>query len=73
MHDDESTDADGFSVVPAFVSHTQTHTYKNQVEQDVLACIYLPINIIGEDIYYLTDLYVAEKGLSWKQCVELHR
>jgi hypothetical protein len=30
-------------------------------------CKPLPTLTTGEDIFNLTDLYMAEKGLSWKQ------
>jgi hypothetical protein len=64
---DESTDVAGLSVVLTFVRYI----YNSQVEEEVLVCTYLPINNIGEDSYYLTDLCLAEKSLSWKQSVHI--
>jgi hypothetical protein len=32
-------------------------------------CKPLPAHFTGNDIFNLIDLYMAEKGLSWKQCV----
>jgi hypothetical protein len=67
MQADKSTDTAGISVFLAFVN-----TYCNHVvEEKMFMCIHLPSHKTGEYIFNLTDLYMAEKGLSWKQCVDI--
>jgi hypothetical protein len=42
-----------------------------QVEEEILMCKPLPTLTTGEDTFNLTDLCMAEKGLSWKQSVDI--
>jgi hypothetical protein len=61
---DESNDVAGLSLFLTFIRHTPAHN-KNQVEEEMLMC--KPTK--GEDIFNLTDLCMAQKNLTWKQCV----
>jgi hypothetical protein len=64
---DESTDVASLSLSLTFVRYI----YNSQVEEKMFMCRSLPTHTVREDIFYLTGLYVAEKGLSWKQCVDV--
>jgi hypothetical protein len=58
----EITDVPGLSVLFAFVSYTQN----NQAEEQIRMCKPLLTHTTGEDIFNITDLYMDEKGPTWK-------
>jgi hypothetical protein len=67
IHVDESTDITGLSVLLAFVRYI----HNEQVGEAVLTCKHLPTHTTGEDMFNLIDLYMALKGLIWKQHVDI--
>jgi hypothetical protein len=47
-----------------FYFHCEIHTY--QTEEQMLLWKRIPTHTTGEGVFNLSDLYIAEKGLSWK-------
>jgi hypothetical protein len=67
MQVDESIDVASLSVLLAFMRYI----YNNQVEEEMLICKPWSAHITADDILNLIDLSMAEKGLSWKQCIDM--
>lgn len=66
MQVDESTD----KLVILFYLHLW-YMYSNQVEEQMFMCKTLSLHTIGEDNLIWIRLYVVQKGLHWKQCVDI--
>lgn len=68
MQLDESTDVAAVTVLLAFLRYVAP-ICNSQVAEEVLKCK----RITGEDIFNISYLYTAEKGLRWKRCVDICR
>jgi hypothetical protein len=51
--------------------HTIADNLISQTEEEMIMCKPLPTHTTGEDIFNLMDLYMSEKGLCWKHCVDI--